>query len=140
MKWDRIFAGCIAGLGAVATYLWGGVDEILTLLITLMSLDYVLGTLCGYKEKCLSSEVGFKGLLKKTTILIIIAVGVTIDTTMQAQGAIRSMVILFYSGLEGISILENASRVGVPIPERLEDALVQLKDGGKKGNIDERGD
>ena len=140
MKWDRIFASCLAGIGTAAAYLWGGVDEILILLVTLMSLDYVLGIMCAFRSKCLSSDIGFKGLLKKITILIIIAVGTTIDTTIKADGAIRSMVMLFYSGLEGISILENASLIGVPIPSKLEDALVQLRDGGKKdkeGDYDE---
>lgn len=132
MKWDRIFATIVAGLGFAATYLWGGADEILILIITLMSLDYILGTICGYKEQVLSSEIGFQGLLKKITILIIIAVGVVIDTTVGGQGAIRAMVILFYSSLEGISILENAARMGVPIPDKLEDSLIQLRNGNKK--------
>ena len=118
--------------GTVATYLFGGADEILVLLVTMMSLDYLLGTMCGYKEQSLSSEIGFKGILKKVTILIIVAVGVTVDKTTGGQGLIRSMVILFYAGLEGISIIENAGRMGVPIPEKLKDALIQLKEGNKK--------
>ena len=132
MKWDKIVASFIATFGTVATYLWGGTDEILILLITLMSLDYLLGTMCGYKEQSLSSEIGFKGILKKVTILIIVAVGVTVDKATGGQGLIRSMVILFYAGLEGISIIENAGRMGVPIPEKLKDALIQLKEGNKK--------
>lgn len=132
MEWDKIVASFVATFGTVATYLWGGADEILVLLITLMSLDYLLGTICGFKEQCLSSEVGFKGILKKVTILIIVAVGVIVDKTTGGQGLVRSMVILFYAGLEGISIIENAGRMGVPIPEKLKDALVQLKEGNKK--------
>ena len=132
MKWDRIVASCMATFGTAATYLWGGADEILILLITLMSLDYLLGTMCGFKEQCLSSKIGFKGILKKVTILIIVAVGVRVDQAAGGQGLIRSMVILFYAGLEGISILENAGRMGVPIPEQLKNALIQLKEGNKK--------
>ena len=71
-------------------------------------------------------------ILKKVTILITVAVGVIVDKTTGGQGLVRSMVILFYAGLEGISILENAGRMGVPIPEKLQDALIQLKEGNKK--------
>lgn len=132
MKWDRLVASFTATFGTVATYLWGGTDEVLILLITLMSLDYILGTMCGIREKCLSSEIGFYGILKKVTILIIVAVAVVIDNGTGGQGLIRSMVILFYAGLEGISILENARRMGVPIPEKLNEALIQLREGNKK--------
>lgn len=132
MKWDKLFSGTIAVLGTLAAKFWGGWDDNLSLLLTFMTLDYILGVICGYKEKCLSSEVGFKGILKKVTILIVVAVGVKIDVTTNMNGLIRNMIIYFYVGLDGISILENASRMGVPIPEKLKDALIQLKEGNKK--------
>lgn len=132
MKWDKTVSGIIAVFGALVNYLWGGWDMALRTLLTFMVLDYISGVICGYKDKGLSSEVAFKGIFKKVTILIIVAVGVAIDNAINTQGAIRSMVIFFYSGLEGISILENAGRMGVPIPEKLKDALIQLKEGNKK--------
>lgn len=132
MKWDKIVSGIIGIGGSLVNYLWGGWDMTLKILITFMVLDYVLGVICGFKEKQLSSETAFNGILKKVTILIIVAVGTSIDNTLNAQGVIRSAVMFFYVGLEGISITENAGRMGVPIPEQLKDALVQLKEGNKK--------
>lgn len=132
MKWDKTVSGIIAVFGSIVNYLWGGWDMALRTLFLFMVLDYVLGVICGFKEKELSSEVAFRGILKKVTILIIVAVAVSLDNTFNTQGTIRSMAIFFYSGLEGISILENAGRMGVPIPDRLKDALIQLKEGNKK--------
>lgn len=132
MKWDKTVSSVIAIFGGLVNYLWGGWDMALRTLLLFMALDYVLGVICGYKEKKLSSEVAFKGILKKITILIIIAVAVALDNNANTQELIRSMAIFFYVGLEGISILENAGRMGVPIPEKLKDALIQLKEGNKK--------
>lgn len=135
-EWDKMVSILLAGVGTIATKFLGGADEILTVLISLMVLDYVLGLMCGFKEKKLSSEIGFFGILKKITILIIIAVAVAIDTQTSSQGLVRNMVIYFYAAMEGISILENAGRMGVPIPEKLKDALLQLKEGNKKDITD----
>lgn len=132
MKWDRTISGIIAVFGALVNYLWGGWDMALRILITFMILDYILGVICGFKDKELSSETAFRGILKKMTILIMVAVAVKLDDAFNTQGTIRSMAIYFYAALEGISITENAGRMGVPIPEKLKDALVQLKEGNKK--------
>lgn len=132
MKWDKTISGIIAVFGGLVNYLWGGWDMALKTLLTFMVLDYILGVICGFKDKELSSEVAFKGIFKKVTILIIVAVAVKLDETFNTQGTIRSMTIYFYGGLEGISITENAGRMGVPIPQKLKDALIQLKEGSKK--------
>jgi len=132
MKWDKTISGIIAVIGSIANYLFGGWDMALKALITFMLLDYILGVICGYKEKELSSEVAFYGILKKVTILIVVVLGASIDKVLNMQGVARSMVVFFYAGLEGISILENTARMGVPIPEKLKDALIQLKEGNKK--------
>lgn len=132
MKWDKILASTIGVCGGLANYLWGGWDMALKALLTFMVLDHILGVLCGFKEKKLSSEVAFKGIFKKVTILIIVAVAVVVDGIAGANSAIRGITIFFYVALEGISIFENAGRMGVPIPEKLKDALVQLKEGNKK--------
>lgn len=132
MKWDKITSSIIAVCGGLANYIWGGWDMALRTLLLFMVLDYVLGVICGFKEQKLSSGTAFKGILKKVTILMVIAVGVAIDGAVNTEGIIRSMVIFFYAGLEGISILENAGRMGVPIPEQLKNALIQLKEGNKK--------
>lgn len=95
-----------------------------------MVTDYISGLICGMVENKLSSKVGFRGLLKKIAILIIIAVGFRVDNIVNAQGSIRAMVISFYIALEGISILENSARIGVPIPDKLKNMLIQINDKG----------
>jgi len=132
MKLDKIFSSTVAIFGSAINYLWGGWDMALRTLLLFMLLDYILGVICGIKDKKLSSEIAFKGIFKKITILIVVAVGVSLDNMTNAQGLIRGLVIFFYMGLEGISILENAARMGVPIPDKLKDVLVQLKEGNKK--------
>lgn len=132
MKLDKVLSSIIAISGSLANYLWGGWDMALRTLLLFMALDYILGVICGVRDKKLSSDTAFKGIFKKVTILIVVAVGVSIDGVTNADGLIRSLVLFFYIALEGISILENAGRMGVPIPEKLKDALVQLKDGNKK--------
>ena len=82
-------------------------------LLLFMLLDYILGVLCGGKKKVLSSQVAFNGILKKVAILAVVAVGVSLDNVINGQGLLRGLVIFFYIGLEGISILENATILGV---------------------------
>ena len=132
MKWDKILSSIIAGLGACANYFFGGLDMALKTLLLLMVLDYITGLICAGKDKALSSSTGFKGLCKKILILIIVGVSVSVDNATGTNGIVRSMVIFFYASMEGISILENATRAGVPVPEQLKEMLVQLKKGNKK--------
>lgn len=132
LQWDKFISTVIAGAGACANYFFGGWDMALKTVILLMVLDYITGLICAGKDKTLSSSIGFKGLGKKILILIIIAVGVSVDNIAGANGIIRSLVIFFYASMEGVSILENATRAGVPVPDKLKDMLVQLKEGNKK--------
>lgn len=132
LQWDRFISTVVAGAGACANYFFGELDMALKTLLLLMVLDYISGLICAGKDKSLSSSAGFKGLSKKMLILIIVAVGVSVDNATGANGIVRSMVIFFYASMEGISILENATRAGVPIPDKLKDMLIQLKEGNKK--------
>lgn len=109
------------------TVLFGGMDAMLWSLIILITLDYATGILAAVATKSLSSEISFKGLLKKVTILIVIAVAHQAGRAVGIQ-EIRSFVVGFYLANEGISILENAAKVGVPMPEKLLDVLEQLKE------------
>lgn len=106
-------------------------------LVLFMAIDYVTGISRAFKDKVLSSEVGINGILKKVMILFIVAVAVGIDNVTGAQGVVRLATIWFYMGMEGISILENAAKLGVPIPDKIKDALLQIKDGGKKADKEE---
>lgn len=116
----------IAGLSALLTYLFGGFDMILTVLLAFVVIDYITGVVGAFCNHNLSSEVGFKGIAKKFLILCIVAVAHLVG---QATGIaeIRSFVIGFYIANEGISILENAGKMGIPFPKRLFKALEQLK-------------
>lgn len=136
MKWDKILSSIVAVLGSIANYLLGGWDLALKTIVTFMTLDYILGILCGGKKKKLSSAVAFNGILKKVAILAVIAVSVSLDNVINGQGLLRGLVLFFYIGLEGISILENATLLGVPVPDRLKEALEQLKEGNKKEVIE----
>ena len=98
-------------------------------LIVLMTLDYVTGVMCAIVDKKLSSAVGFKGICKKVLVLMLVGVANIVDVHVVGAGsALRSAVICFYMSNEGVSMLENASHLGLPIPEKLKDILAQLHD------------
>jgi toxin secretion/phage lysis holin len=130
--WDKITSIVIASLGACTNYFFGGWDMAFKTLLLLMVLDYASGLICAGRDKTISSAIGFRGLGKKVIILIIVALGVSIDNITGANGIVRSLVIFFYASMEGISILENAAKAGVPVPDKLKDMLIQLKEGNKK--------
>lgn len=132
MKWDKILSSGIAGCGTLVNYLWGGADVALKTLLLFMLLDYLTGLICATKEKCLSSGIGFNGILKKVMILIVVAVAFNLDNIINTDGLVKSLVIFFYVGMEGISILENAARMNVGVPDELRDKLLQLRDREKK--------
>ena len=129
MKWDTIVKSISGAIGAVVGFLYGEVNGLFIAIIALMVLDYITGILCAVITKTLSSEVGFRGLVKKFVILIVIAVGHLVDAYVIGTGsAVMSAVMLFFAANEGISILENAAILGLPIPKKLKDVLEQLKD------------
>ena len=132
MTWDKKVASIIAICGTVVVKLLGGWDMAIYVLLLFMAIDYVTGIMRAVTDKELSSEIGIKGIFKKIMILLLVAIAVGVDNVTGTQGAIRMLVILFYVGMEGISVLENSARLGVPVPERLKDVLLQIKEGGKK--------
>ena len=120
--------GAIAALGGAAAYLWGPWDALINALIALVALDYVTGFICAAANKRLSSEIGFKGLIKKALIFALVAVAGVADKVIPATNqAIRAAVILFYIANEAISILENAAELGLPVPEKLKAVLIKTK-------------
>lgn len=132
MTLDKKIAVGVSVVGTIIAKWLGGWDMATQVLVMFMVMDYLTGISRAYKDKVLSSAVGIDGILKKVTILVVVAVAVGIDNITGAQGVVRLATIWFYIGMEGISILENAARVGVPIPDKIKDALLQIKDGGKK--------
>lgn len=124
------------GLTAVGGFLgWflGGVDGFLYALVAFIATDYITGVMCAIVERVLSSEIGYRGIFKKVLIFALVGVAHIIDQNIIGDGSvIRTAVIFFYLSNEGISIIENATRLGLPIPEKLQDVLEQLKNGGDK--------
>lgn len=140
--WVRIQAALTA-LGGVLGYFLGGMDGMLVTLIVFMAVDYVTGVACAVLEKKLSSDAGFRGLLKKVLILLLVGIANILDINVIGTGTmLRSAVICFYLSNEGVSLLENAARIGLPIPEKLKEILAQLHDrgGGKGGHPDDGGE
>lgn len=125
---EKIFNSLVALIATFFTYLFGGWDLALKILITFMILDYVTGVIYAYVIKTLNSEIGFKGLIKKCMILAVLIVGVALDRMLGNDGTwiFRTLVCYFYIANEGISLLENISNLGVPIPNKIKNALEQL--------------
>lgn len=130
---EKYFKSIVAVIGTGVTYAFGTWDTVLTVLIIFMALDYVTGLMCGMYNKELSSQVGFKGLIKKCLILIVLIVAVLLDRLInEGTWVFRTLVAYFYIANEGISIVENAARLGLPVPKKLVEILSQLKEGNKK--------
>ena len=123
------FAALGGALGAVL----GGWDGFLYALIVFVVVDYLTGVMVAILNQNLSSTVGFHGIMKKVVIFFLVAVGHIIDAYVIQNGSvIRTAVIFFYLSNEGISILENVSLLGLPVPQKLKDVLEQLKDHERK--------
>lgn len=114
-------------LGGYIGWFLGGVDGFMYALITFVIIDYVTGLMVAVLERKLSSEVGFRGIFKKVLIFAFVGIGNIIDVYLLKNGsAIRTAVIFFYVSNEGISIIENSAKIGLPIPQKLKDVLEQL--------------
>lgn len=120
-------------LGGFLGWFLGGADGFLYALIAFVVLDYITGVMCAISNKSLSSEVGFRGICRKVLIFILVGIGNLLDVYILGEaGVLRTAVIFFYLSNEGVSLLENASRLGLPIPEKLKEILQQLHDKGGK--------
>lgn len=119
----------IAGLGGWLGWFLGGCDGLIYALLVFVVVDYVTGVLCAINDKALSSEVSFRGLCRKVLIFTLVAIGHILDVYVIGNGSVlRTAVIFFYLSNEGISLLENAGHLGLPIPDQLRLVLEQLHD------------
>lgn len=133
MDKGNVLKTIIATIGTVFTWLFGAWDTALIALIGFMVLDYATGLIKAYVNKEVSSDVGLKGIARKSLILIVLMVAVMLDRLLNTGAWVfRSLICYFYIANEGISLLENCAQLGLPIPDKLKDALVQLKEGNKK--------
>ena len=124
--WTKVQIAATA-IGGWIGYFLGGKDGMLIALVVFMALDYITGLMCAIMDKKLSSAVGFKGICKKVLILMLVGVANILDVHVVGQGsALRGAVIAFYLSNEGLSLLENAAYIGLPIPDKLREILEQL--------------
>ena len=116
-------------------YFLGGCDGLLLALVLFAVADYITGVMCAVADKKLSSEVGFKGICRKVIIFMLVGIAHIIDVNVIATGyVLRTAVIFFYLSNEGVSLLENAGHLGLPIPEKLKIVLEQLHDRSEKSD------
>lgn len=119
----------IAGMGGFFGWFLGDNDGLIYALIAFVVADYITGMMCAVVNQNLSSEVGFKGISRKVLIFMLVGIGNVLDVQVIGTGSIlRTAVIFFYISNEGISLLENASYLGLPIPEKVKSVLEQLRD------------
>ena len=122
-----------AGIGGWLGWFLGGCDGLLYALLAFVVIDYITGIMCAVVDKKLSSEVGFKGIFKKVLIFALVGIGHILDTRVIGSGwVMRTAVIFFYLSNEGVSLLENAAYLGLPIPQKLKSVLEQLHDRSEK--------
>lgn len=120
-------------IGGWLGYFLGGCDGLLIALVMFVVMDYVSGVMCAIADKNLSSEVGFKGICRKVIIFILVGIANILDVQVIGTGSVlRTAIIFFYISNEGVSLLENAAHLGLPVPEKLKVVLKQLHDKSDK--------
>ena len=121
------------GVGGWLGWFLGGCDGLLYALVLFVVVDYITGVMCAAADHKLSSEVGFKGICRKVLIFLLVGIGHVLDAQIIGTGSVlRTAVIFFYLSNEGVSLLENAGHLGLPIPEKLKVVLEQLHDRAEK--------
>ena len=121
------------GVGGWLGWFLGGCDGLLYALVLFVAVDYITGVMCAVIDHKLSSEVGFRGICRKVLIFLLVGIGHVLDAQIIGTGSVlRTAVIFFYLSNEGVSLLENAGHLGLPIPEKLKVVLEQLHDRAEK--------
>lgn len=133
---EKIWRGiqaAVAAIGGALAFFWGGLDNLLIALIVFAAVDYATGVLAAIIKKKLNSRVGFKGIAKKVLMFLIVGIANIVDVRLiQTGSAFRTATIIFYLANEGVSLLENSARCGLPIPKKLKDILTQLHESEKE--------
>lgn len=125
-------------VGGWLGYFLGGCDGLLIALVVFASVDYITGVMCAINDQKLSSEVGFRGICRKVLIFILVGIANILDVEVIGTGSVlRTAIIFFYMSNEGVSLLENAAHLGLPVPTKLKDVLAQLHDRAEEGGEDE---
>ena len=122
-----------AGIGGWLGYFLGGCDGLLYALIVCVVIDYITGVMCAINNHTLSSEVGLKGICRKVLIFLLVGIANILDIHVIGSGSVlRTAAIFFYISNEGVSLLENAAHLGLPVPEKIKVVLEQLHDRSTK--------
>ena len=122
-----------AGIGGWLGYFLGGCDGLLYALLAFVVVDYLTGMMCAVADRSLSSAVGFKGICRKVLIFALVGIGHILDAQVIGDGSVlRTAVIFFYISNEGVSLIENAAHLGLPVPEKIKIVLEQLHDRSTK--------
>ena len=123
-----------AAVGGFVGWFLGGCDGLLYTLLAFVVIDYITGVLCAVSDKKLSSAIGFKGICRKVLIFALVGIGHILDTHVIGSGSVmRTAIIFFYISNEGVSLIENAVHIGLPVPQKLKDVLEQLHNRSEKG-------
>jgi toxin secretion/phage lysis holin len=123
-----------AAVGGWLGYFLGGCDGLLYALIAFVVIDYITGVMCAISDHTLSSAVGFKGICRKVLIFLLVGIANVLDVqVIQTGSVLRTAVIFFYISNEGVSLLENAAHLGLPVPDKIKVVLEQLHDKGTEG-------
>ena len=134
----KLIQAVFTALGGWLGYFLGGCDGLLIALIIFITVDYLTGVFCAISEHRLSSEVGFRGIARKVLILLLVGIAHILDVVILGEvGVLRTAVIFYYISNEGISLLENSARLGLPIPSKLRDVLEQLHNTAEKKKEEE---
>ena len=122
-------------VGGWLGWFMGGCDGLLHALIAFVVIDYLTGVMCAFADHTLSSEVGFRGICRKVLIFLLVGMANILDVAVIGNGSVlRTAVIFFYISNEGVSLLENAGHLGLPIPQKVKEVLEQLHDRSEKGD------
>ena len=124
-----------AAVGGFVGWFLGGCDGLLYALLAFVVIDYITGVMCAIVDKTLSSAIGFKGICRKVLIFALVGIGHILDTHVIGSGSVmRTAIIFFYISNEGVSLIENAVHIGLPVPQKLKDVLEQLHNRSEKGD------
>ncbi len=124
-----------AAVGGFVGWFLGGCDGLLYTLLAFVVIDYITGVMCAIVDKTLSSAIGFKGICRKVLIFALVGIGHILDTHVIGSGSVmRTAIIFFYISNEGVSLIENAVHIGLPVPQKLKDVLEQLHNRSEKGD------
>lgn len=134
--WNVVQA-VFAALGGWLGWFLGGCDGLIYALVAFVVIDYITGVMCAISDKTLSSAVGFRGICRKVLIFLLVGIANILDTNVIGTGSVlRTAAIFFYISNEGVSLLENAAHLGLPVPGAVKDVLEQLHNRAEKGADD----